>query len=386
MANPIQGLLDFIQAHKPYHTKVLEALVNYAHNDDVDVSFSESALFEIGMVIATELADNSGTLESIVETCPRGFGDTYDQAGQYLVIYGTAGNVYIAGDQTDTFVNGSSFIVRDPTETASDLTYTVNADATYDSVTDRTVISVNETVTGDFIDITAPPNNDTTIGDAFAVYNVVSTTATGNIIVFSGPGISIDDFIPGFAIEVFGATDSALNRKYRIIAAFETGTDEITCFVVTNVLTDSTGDGQAAFAGYGYDEPTFCVSPDVTVVKPFFVETLDIVTEEGGNPSYQHFILDASDIDDSFVVEGDVRTSLGGGFDVIHAIDSWSTIVTFPTINGGELNYGFGATLSGNVGTYTVDTISYDPNTNRSTIFVNETVAVGEPTGFIVPT
>lgn len=379
MADPIQGLIDFVLAQKPYHTKILDTLVNYTHEDEVDVEFIESQLFEIGMIITAEFSDSSGTPESIIETCPNGWGDTFDQPGQFLVVYGDDATdiVYVVGDATASFTAGVSFEIRDPDDIDPDLLYTVDTDATYDAVTDRTAIPIVEDILGgDFIVVAPPVGNDDTVGNVFPIYSVVSTTIIGNVIVLSGVGINIDDFHPGYSITIRNAGEAALNKDYRIVASVESGLNEVTVFCSDNVLADTVADGEAVFAGFGYDEPPWCASSEQTVVRPIIAETLDIETlqEPGATPSFQYFILEADSGANTFTVEGDVRDDIAptDDIDVVHAIDP------------GFVDF-YSTVLGANNGTHTVATVAYDPVTNRSVIGVGATVTDSQPTGFIIP-
>lgn len=379
MADPIEGLIEFVLAQKPYHTKILDTLVNYVHEDEVDTTITETQLFEIGQIIGAEFSDNSGTPESVIQTCPLGFGDTWDQPGQFLVVYAddATDTVFVVGDQTASFATGVAFEVREPFPGPTVLSYTVNT-SVYDAVNDRTAILVNEDILGgDFIVVPAPIDNDTTVGDVFIVYGVTSTTIIGNIIVISGVGINIDDFQPGFAVDIRNATEVSLNKGYRIVASIISGVNEVTVFSSTNVQADTVADGELVFSGFGYDEPPFCASSEPTLVQPVIAETLDIETlqEPGATPSFQYFILVADAGANTFVVEGDVRDDIAplDSIDVIHA--QLAPYAPFGPYNP-----------SGNNGTHTVATVAYDPISNRSTIGVGATVTDSEPTGWIIPT
>lgn len=373
MADPIQGLVNFVLAQKPYHTKILDLLVAYVHEDEVDVTVEEDQLFNISFRIGAELSDDTGSEESIVETCQGGWGDVWDVPGQYQVVYGAGNNIYVIGDATESFTAGVELEVRDPDAPGGhDLsvpapdTFTVVSDATYDAVVDRTEIVLDGPAPA-FVAALPPLDNDDTLGNAFITYSVVSTAITGNIITVQGTGINVSDFRTGFPVRIRSASEPALEIPYRVIFAVPGGPDEAILFVTTNVLADTVGDGQLVLDGYGYDEPPFCVSSEQTVVRPVISETLNIQTfdEPGQVPSFQYFILAADTVNDTFTVEGDVRTTLTGGlnFQVLHA-----TLAAAP-----------------NNGAYTVDTVTFNPLTNRSTVGVTGSVAANEATGFILP-
>jgi hypothetical protein len=383
MANPIQGLVDFVQAQKPYHTKILEILVNYVHEDEVNVEFTEQLLTNIGIVFDTDLADDSGDLESIVELCPRGWGDGWDQSSQFLVTHAQAGSnlLFIVGDVTGSLTLGSVFEVRDPDGIEPTVQYTASfPPPVYDTATDRTVVTVGTTFTTEYFVGPAPVDNTTTATGAFLIYEpptyTVEFTAAANLITVTGPNINPDDFQAGFAVEIRNETGNPdFNQRYQIAVPFITSATEIQLFCSTNVLADGLlTDGQLVFGGYGYDEPSYCPSPDMTVVRPVFVESLDIQTLDatGTTPLFQYFILGADSGTDTFVVEGDARSDLVASFEVILALA--------PPYSS------FGPYTSGaNNGTYTVASVTYDPVSNRSAIVTNESITDDTPTGFIVP-
>jgi hypothetical protein len=47
--NPVQGLVSYVGEIKPYHTKILEVLVEYIHTDCIDVEFTEDWKLDLGM-------------------------------------------------------------------------------------------------------------------------------------------------------------------------------------------------------------------------------------------------------------------------------------------------------------------------------------------------
>ncbi len=47
--DPVDGLVSYVNFTKPYHTKVLEVLVEYIHTDCIDVTMEERFWFHIGM-------------------------------------------------------------------------------------------------------------------------------------------------------------------------------------------------------------------------------------------------------------------------------------------------------------------------------------------------
>lgn len=47
--DPVEGLVDYTDFVKPYHTKILEVLVEYIHTDCIDVTFTEDFYLSVGM-------------------------------------------------------------------------------------------------------------------------------------------------------------------------------------------------------------------------------------------------------------------------------------------------------------------------------------------------
>ena len=55
--DPVQGLIDYVLEIKPYHTKIMEVLVEYVHSDNVDVTIIEDFQLQIDM----EFVDTLGS-------------------------------------------------------------------------------------------------------------------------------------------------------------------------------------------------------------------------------------------------------------------------------------------------------------------------------------
>jgi hypothetical protein len=45
--DPTEGLIQYVQAVKPYHTKVLEVLVEYVYTENLAVTIVDSVVFEL---------------------------------------------------------------------------------------------------------------------------------------------------------------------------------------------------------------------------------------------------------------------------------------------------------------------------------------------------
>jgi hypothetical protein len=103
--DPVQGLVDYVLDIKPYHTKIVEVLIEYIHTDPINVSVLENFQLAIGL----------HTLDiTPVYTC--GFGVAYDPlvpSTPYSItgMNGTNNYFTIAGNHTAEFVYGYPFLV-----------------------------------------------------------------------------------------------------------------------------------------------------------------------------------------------------------------------------------------------------------------------------------
>ncbi len=47
--DPVSGLVAYVEEVKPYHTKILDVLVEYIHTDCIDVTFTEELELSLGI-------------------------------------------------------------------------------------------------------------------------------------------------------------------------------------------------------------------------------------------------------------------------------------------------------------------------------------------------
>ena len=76
--DPIQGLIDYVEEIKPFHTKVLTVAVAYAHNDDVDITFTEEVEFDISLFWPSA-AEVGSPDEGPIRLCAAGYGVLFDR-------------------------------------------------------------------------------------------------------------------------------------------------------------------------------------------------------------------------------------------------------------------------------------------------------------------
>ncbi|KKN22055.1 hypothetical protein LCGC14_0919170 [marine sediment metagenome] len=111
--DPIEGLIQFVQEYKPFHTKIIEILVTQVTSDDLDVSFEE----DFRMLIDVNL-------NRFDPACPTGFGelpwDSLADSPPYfnIPIVGADSaleTLDVAGDRRDLFDVGRTFAVSGST-------------------------------------------------------------------------------------------------------------------------------------------------------------------------------------------------------------------------------------------------------------------------------
>jgi hypothetical protein len=159
--DPTDGLVQYVQLVKPYHTKILDVLVEYIYTENVAVTMSErwtwnwdfinenrDTIRECGWgwiwdapyasestpstrIISANAAENYFVVEPITSSTV---------VGDAIVGFATSAWI-VAGDATSHFSLGESFAVSSNGDAASNKSYVVSNIA-YDSGTARTTIGV----------------------------------------------------------------------------------------------------------------------------------------------------------------------------------------------------------------------------------------------------
>ncbi len=191
--DPIQGLIDYVGEIKPYHTKILEVAVAYAHNDDVDITFTEDLQLDVSMFWPDVINSDDDSVPD--RNCTAGYGILFDRQTPYIVIDASVSPQIISldGDQTVAFNPGTRFEIREPIDVGSPILgspltqvikyQTLSVD--YDEDTNRTSLGAREI--GSPLFSGSPPLSGTEFffppysagsisnGDVFIVYDVVET-------------------------------------------------------------------------------------------------------------------------------------------------------------------------------------------------------------------
>ena len=136
--DPVQGLEDFVQDIKPYHTKIVEVLVEYIYQETISVSITD----EMSSTATIEF-DRSSI------GCPDGFGTgPFDflagnfEPGVDIQSLNAPGQEFtlssLSGDITARYPSGKTAKITD--STGNDGTYTVNFSNFNGSETEVTVL------------------------------------------------------------------------------------------------------------------------------------------------------------------------------------------------------------------------------------------------------
>lgn len=149
--DPIQGLIDYVGEVKPFHTKILEVAVAYAHNDDVNITITEDLELDIALFWPAVVGSPD---EGPIRVCSAGYGVEYDRATPYIVVDANISpqTISLEGDHTNAFEVGTKFEMREPytsaayaspqTENTPRLVIGIVTSVTYDITTNTTIIEL----------------------------------------------------------------------------------------------------------------------------------------------------------------------------------------------------------------------------------------------------
>jgi len=175
--DPVEGLVSYTNFVKPYHTKILEVLVEYIHTDCIDVTFTEDWYLSLGMP-AVELLPFWGWS---VEEAERFFRGDY-QKFQISEVNSGSGYFEVVGDASDLFAGSPATLSKILVQT-SDLQFQ-SFTVTNTSVT-LTPCTVNDPYYGATIDSPEVPAFTTGTKQRTKVYvsEAISSSITTGVIV-----------------------------------------------------------------------------------------------------------------------------------------------------------------------------------------------------------
>ena len=203
--DPVQGLIDYVNDIKPYHSKVIEALIEYVGSESIDVTVFEDFDFKIGML--------------------------YEFDGVYVCLLGGYG--------TPSFGDPENILVLSPDVTKTVLEYPAIGDGFFITLGDKTSVfdpavnidlAIASSVEDKLIDVTAssgsPLGEFYVTGDKTATYFTTAnirivgslfndanyTVATS--VAFGSPvmtRITVNEPVPTNGVEGFVSVPDAVN-------------------------------------------------------------------------------------------------------------------------------------------------------------------------------
>lgn len=311
--DPVAGLVEYVQEIKPYHTKIIEVLVEYVHTDCIDVTITED--FELALGVPS----NPLAWGWSQEEANRLFNDNWTNY-QVSGASSLGGYWEIEGDFETDFVNGDKILVKDDNGFTE---YTVDSASTYSSIINgisiiTTQIFVVETIPI-YVDDTigSPPEQVPIAGAIFhsTAYAYDANTATYTLkagLVFPSPaGVEKTGDCGGFGSSFEYILDAAAtvpnailssdnqqnyfeisntlttpiagannwadilrygvkvnidgtsnDREYTVFLAVPSGgsPDLLLVYVLENVAFSEGAGGTLTVRNWGYDEPDVCVN------------------------------------------------------------------------------------------------------------------------------
>lgn len=116
--DPVSGLVEYVLEVKPYHSKILEVLVEYIHTDCVDITIEEAFYLSLGQPHESIL----GLWGWDVEEAQKWFNGGY--IFHQIADVDIPGKMWsVVGDKTEHFANGDEILVQ--TDNGITLKYTV---------------------------------------------------------------------------------------------------------------------------------------------------------------------------------------------------------------------------------------------------------------------
>lgn len=398
--DPVQGLVDYVNDVKPYHTKIIEVLVEYVHEDKINVTILEDTDWNIGLSWPSE--------EMAELTCPGGyatglFGDPNIWPvvspnptipfEAYPAINTFTNTFTLIGDRTGDIIPGMQIELITFVENFEFLYPIVEANA--GPAGDPGTYFVVEDPFGDFV-LAHPPYVGSPIDPAFHFVETLGTSNDNRPFTVTnvspyGPGLTKVEVGQAILPQLTGGSLGLVRT-----AGNNTGT-----YTVAQVVYN----GGSIDSWPGYPNPTtYQIGNDphtiVSVVEPLNVPSF---TPTVGSPamlaeSYSAFVRLNSAIVEKVLSYSNFTTSyssspLSYSQTPDEGILRESVVAVTPSSFAVEGNLEIsnifvGDTLrilssSGNNGTYIIADISYDVGTNTTVISVEEIVTSNVADGIL---
>lgn len=244
--DPTQGFIGYVQTVKPYHTKILESLVEYVWTEPVNVTVCERWNWEITL---------SRPQVPTVYDC--GFGVMFDPPLPFIhttyyvkgVTTGLGGVWVIAGNHASLFVAGRLFVIGRNVGGGSGW-YTV---ASAVDVGANTEITVVETIPA-----SSTPHGIAYLTDGTVELILDSDPSTNSFLIV---GDQTEKFLAGATVQVDNSYLARNNGVYIVQASILQGLNTVVSVkqkVPAAKPPLNPFDGRMYLAREGYDQPPYC--------------------------------------------------------------------------------------------------------------------------------
>lgn len=245
--DPTTGFVEYVQTVKPYHTKILEVLVEYVWTDVISGNVCD--------ILHTDMTFTRPDVPTVYDC---GYGIVFDAPAGFShfafsvkgVVTGLGGSWTLAGDHTALFTVGMKFIIGKNIGGGNGF-YTVAAPPVLSS--GNTVLTVVETI----------PAGSTPLGIAYRIdtskNQIINADPVTNSFLVTGH--LIEKFFEGVYIQVDNTFASHNDGAYIIQAAFIEGAN--TRVYVKNQVLFATPfpnvtDGWMFLHSEGFSDPPYC--------------------------------------------------------------------------------------------------------------------------------
>jgi len=265
--DPVQGLVDYTLNVKPFHSKIIEVLVDYIHNDLVGVTVVDTMNFKLSV--------DANYTPLYCTTAGYGIGPygDYYTAGQSPIQFNilsinTTTNVFTVGGDFRPFVNvGNSISVRNST-THINGEWAVSS-ISFDAITHITTMDVSHVMGG---------TTDGIITSASAAtYPIVRVDVTNKLFVINSNFSS--DFSVGDIISVGDSSDN--DGNWLVTSVFYHLLEDTTILGVefdsmTSLVAPADGN-ITVYTQSNFDLPEECPSISPNMARATFAEELDFI-------------------------------------------------------------------------------------------------------------
>lgn len=163
--DPIQGLIDYVLAVKPFHTKILEVAVTYAHNDNVDIKVDESFEMDIDLFFPAVADEN----DVPIRQCD--WGIEWDRPSPFIVV-GPFVPVILNDNTTNLVLNTEPVVYIGPAVVSGDIS---GATISWSQLTGSPVTILNaNTLAPSYLNIGSPVES--------RVFRLTITTSDGFVL------------------------------------------------------------------------------------------------------------------------------------------------------------------------------------------------------------